>query len=201
MITRRVLLLALFVLALAAPASADSDGYYCGGPDYIAYQFGMSGPPTPPHRLHIVRFDPKDGLRDAMTISLPQFQVHGMQCTAEAVLVASFDSLYTIRFDAQGKPVALETAPLPGEGKIPPALQSHGNLGAGSRPVGLLKTERTVLAKTPSGRSFVLEIVPRKSTTRCITSITTRLVDVDANGQPIRSRVIFSGSGHRECGE
>ena len=36
-------------------AYADSDGYYCIGRGYLAYQFGLAAPPTRPHRLTVIR--------------------------------------------------------------------------------------------------------------------------------------------------
>jgi hypothetical protein len=38
----------------AGTAYADSDGYYCIGRGYLAYQFGFAAPPTRPHRLSVI---------------------------------------------------------------------------------------------------------------------------------------------------
>jgi hypothetical protein len=52
-----VLSLVWLAMLAAGPDAhvADSDGYYCVGPDYLAYQFGMAYPPVAPHRLFVVR--------------------------------------------------------------------------------------------------------------------------------------------------
>ena len=50
---RRVLIVAFVALScVPGVAYADSDGYYCAGPGYLAYQFGMAPKSVAPHRLH-----------------------------------------------------------------------------------------------------------------------------------------------------
>ena len=83
----------VWVLALGAPlivtpspVSADSDGYYCVGPDYVAYQlrewhwFNHGQ-----HRLIVVRFD-ENGPRFVGDVDLgSDFQPHAMQCSQAQV--------------------------------------------------------------------------------------------------------------------
>lgn len=78
----------LLVTAGSVPAFADSDGYFCVGPDYLAYQFGMAAPPVRPHVLHVIRFTSQRFFDAPATIELPQFQVHGMLCEAGRIRVA-----------------------------------------------------------------------------------------------------------------
>lgn len=73
-------------------ARADSDGYYCVGPGYIAYQLraaltsGTSG-----HTLRIVRYG-ADGIRLAGEVTLEDFQPHRMICGESEVRIGGFSS-------------------------------------------------------------------------------------------------------------
>ncbi len=53
-------------------AYADSDGYYCIGRGYLAYQFGLAAPPTRPHRLTVIRFGDVSGIQPPAVLELPQ---------------------------------------------------------------------------------------------------------------------------------
>ena len=65
----RVIWLASIFLVLADVTYADSDGYYCVGHDFIAYQFGFAAPPVGPHRLFVVRFG-GSWIHDSLPIGL-----------------------------------------------------------------------------------------------------------------------------------
>jgi hypothetical protein len=79
-----------WVLAIAAVAlfpslaHADSDGYYCIGPGFVAYELSSSGAASG-HWLHIVRVSASKGIVRLPPIALPEFQVHGMTCRENAV--------------------------------------------------------------------------------------------------------------------
>lgn len=63
---------------LSAPAFGDSDGYYCVGPSYLAYQLSFSAPVSR-HTLFIVPLPPEGDEISISSIALPEFQVHGLQ--------------------------------------------------------------------------------------------------------------------------
>src|SRR4029077_19139662 len=93
---RMKLLGATVVLVLspfcAGTEQADSDGYYCVGRGYLAYQFGFAAPSPKPHRRSVIRFSGTSGIELPVVLDLPQFQVHGMQCGEEWIDVAAFTS-------------------------------------------------------------------------------------------------------------
>ena len=91
---RLVWLILPIALVIPGIARADSDGYFCLGPGYIAYQFGMAGPSARLHWIFIVRYEAR-GISELDSIQLPQFQVHGMRCQADAVDVAAWDAVRT----------------------------------------------------------------------------------------------------------
>src|SRR5437667_7977882 len=94
-------------------AYADSDGYYCAGREYVAYQFGFAAPPIGPHRLYVVRFGGTSGIEAAAVLDLPQFQVHGILCGERTVEIAAYDAIYSVRLDAAMRPSVYDPTPLP----------------------------------------------------------------------------------------
>lgn len=195
--------LVVFLLApfAAGSAYADSDGYYCIGAGYLAYQFGFAAPSMRPHRLHVMPVGGPGVIAEPVVLELPQFQVHGMQCGQRGIQLVAFDAVYTVALDPDMRPTGFSIAPLT-EGRFPAELTGRQlNLGAWSKPVGTHKVERVAVAKGPNGNEILLEISPRAAAERCVTDITTRVIEVDASGLVLRQWTIFVGKGRRECGE
>jgi hypothetical protein len=137
----------LVLVAVCGPAvaSADSDGYYCIGRGYLAYQFGFAAPPVAPHRLHIVRFG-SSGLRAPIVFDLPQFQVQGIVCSDRTVRLAAYNATYTVYLDEESRPLRYDAIERTDVGHTPPEFVGHSdNLGAWSRVVRSLKTDRISL--------------------------------------------------------
>lgn len=81
-------------IALCGVARADSDGYYCAGPGYLAYQWNGMSIPTSGHVLRIVALDGRDEEPDE--VALESFQVHGMKCSAERVELRGWNAIYSV---------------------------------------------------------------------------------------------------------
>lgn len=186
----------------ATPAWADSDGYYCVGRDYIAYQFGFAPPPVARHRLYIISLGGAAGIGEPAFVELPQFQVHGLLCNERTVQLAGWDAIYTVRLDSTLRPVRYEIAAWADRQHTPPQFIGHQqNLGGWSRPVGTGAVERVLVTKNPAGHEFLLEITPKASTSeRCVVEVTTRVLELSATGQTVGERLVFRGRGYRECG-
>lgn len=199
------ILVAVFLLILAprlaVPAHADSDGTYCVGPNYLAYQFGFAPPPAKPHRLYVVWLGTPKVIGEPVAFELPQFQVQGMVCEAGRIQVAAFDRLYTVTLDHRALPQTFFETLYEKPGALPWAETAapQRNLGGWSRPVSTLQTERVALP-SPAGTTVVLEIAPRPARERCVTLIKTRIVAADSAG-PVGELTLFEGHGRRECGE
>jgi len=184
-------------------ALADSDGYYCLGADYLAYQFGMAPPPVRPHFLYVVRLTPEGVRATPKVLELPPFQVHGMRCNEHTVRIAGYDTVYTIELDSSRRPIHYVTAALPRENTRSEFLTTTRNLGmmsfSGGQPWG--KTYRELLLPAATGHTFVLEFVPDpKKTTSCSAEITTRVLELDRRNRVAAARQIFHGIIGRECG-
>jgi hypothetical protein len=184
------------VALLAQPASADSDGYFCAGPDYLAYQFGLAAPPVAPHQLFIVRLGDHGGISEPVAISLPQFQVHGMRCRDRAVDILAFDSLHTVTFDEAGQYLGRTAVATAGE-MMPPWSAASRNLAGLSAAARELQPERHTLRTTADGRRFVLEIeAARGGINECATAITARIVEFDTQSRVLNARIVYEGPGY-----
>jgi hypothetical protein len=109
--------LGLWILLTGYPAQAEKetigDGYYCLGKGYIAYQLVdddiYSG--SKHHTLHIVYLDNRLAT-DAVVLSL--FQVHGMLCSDNKVLLYAEDKLFSVAIRNSIRPAQLlDTRPVP----------------------------------------------------------------------------------------
>jgi hypothetical protein len=199
-------LVALVMLALCVPvaAHADSDGYYCVGPGYLAYQFGMAPKPIAPHRVYVLSTRGPKGIPEPAVLELPQFQVHGMSCGEGWIDVASFTAIYRVTLDKDDRPVRYEMTtsfagqPVP-QTFIRSQRQNLGSLGGGwAYP----KPMRTSLGAKPPGGEYILEVSAKATDAvkPCELSITSRIVETDDAGREISQRIIFQGRGPRECG-
>ena len=199
-----IVLLVLIPLGVGT-AYADSDGYYCIGRGYLAYQFGFAAPSIRPHRLSVIRFSGASGIQSPAVLDLPQFQVHGMQCGEGWIDVAAFTAIYHVTLDESDRPVRYEVQPFPDGQQIPQEfiLSQLQNLGASSGGRAYLKPVRVRLSAKERGGEYLLEIIAKAipPLEKCELAITSRLVETDRNGSEVNARIIFRGLGHRECGE
>ena len=195
-----LLLVALNPIGLAT-AYADSDGYYCIGRGYFAYQFGMNVQQNPP-RVSVLRTNISGDRSTPMELTLPPFQVHAMRCGEGWIDVVAFTQVYRVTLDANANPVRYETRSLVDGSRGLSEFPLTPNLALLSRAAGTLTPERVVLGETSRGTSYVLVITVSllPPPERCRTSITTRIVEVDMEGRELGTRPIFQGQGTRECG-
>ena len=88
-----LLILLIAMLAASVPSHADSDGYFCTAKGYLAYEqrAGIT-PGTVGHVIKIVRFDSRNGIRNAGSITIQDFQVHKLDCAEDRIEIAGFGS-------------------------------------------------------------------------------------------------------------
>ena len=188
---------------MARAVYADSDGYYCVGRGYIAYQFGFAAPPVGPHNLYVVRFGGASGIEGPSVLALPQFQVHGIVCGERDIQIAAYDAIYTVRLDSTGRPVSYDSVPWTDHPNMPPQFIARSlNLGEWSLPARYLKEQRELLATASDGGRYVLEITAAPvAANQCLSMVTSRIVRTDRNGHEIQHVDVFRGRGVRECGD
>lgn len=193
------------MLFAPAVAYADSDGYFCKGQGYLAYQFGLAAPPVAPHRLHVIDMRGPSGIPKPATLELPQFQVHGMICGDGWVDIASFTSVYRVTLDAKRRPVRHEVRATFARGAMPQEFSANraGNLGRLGGANAYVKPLRLSLGAKPDGGGYMLEVIattigPKHA---CEITVKSRIIESDSRGRQIRERVVFQGRGNRECGD
>jgi hypothetical protein len=116
------------VLLFPSLAHADSDGYYCIGPGFVAYEMSFSAAASG-HWLHIVRVSTEKGIVRLPPIALPEFQVHGMTCRENGVDLDGWTTRHGVTLDSNGQATITSTAVEPS-----PKGAQQQNLGMGARP-------------------------------------------------------------------
>jgi hypothetical protein len=183
-------------------AYADSDGYYCVGPGYLAYQFGLAPPPVAPHHLYVLRFSSAAGIQEPVSIDLPQFQVHGILCDAHMVRLAGWDAIYSVQLDTTFRPIRYNLTPRSDPQHLPPEfVGASRNLGGFNRIANALKVDRVSLGSVNGGGQFLVEVkgaaVPSD---RCASTVISRIVRTDRSGREIQELEVFRGRGFGDCG-
>jgi hypothetical protein len=123
-------LIAFAVAFLGCPqaAHADSDGYFCTGPGYLAFETRFSEQPAR-HLLHVVRFSAKTGIVRAQPIPLEDFQVHGMICGPAVVGLQGWDAVHVVDLSTPATPAVTKR-----QGAYDPATATAArNLGLWAR--------------------------------------------------------------------
>ena len=104
---RTGVLVALAVAMLPSKALADSDGYFCVGRGYLAYERRFAAAPAR-HQLQVVRFGGTRGIVADAPVLLDDFQVHGMRCTSQRVEIVGWHTTYLVDVSGSASPVAVE---------------------------------------------------------------------------------------------
>jgi hypothetical protein len=100
--TQRLLrqaLLAALGLSIAHAAAADSDGAFCIGNGDVAYELGSWNSASDRHVVYIVRVGGKAGIAKPASVGLDDFQVHGMRCEDDRLIVRGWDKRYVVGLD------------------------------------------------------------------------------------------------------
>lgn len=174
---------ALLLILAGSALHADSDGYFCVGPTYLAYEIKVESDP-PAHHLYIVRAAVDGTLRKARR-TIPDFQVHGMRCESDVVLLDGWDATYEIDLRHPVDPRIGKHAP----GKLRRDY-STTNLAQWNRGAGTSRTQRINI---PWGGA-TLEIVNGPGEGHCRYKVVSRLV---GKGEPV---ILVDREFERDCG-
>jgi hypothetical protein len=193
----RTLLTAIFLIVLAVlPAYADSDGYYCVGPDYLAVEFRSFSTPSisGPHVLKLLHFDEELGPRWTGEVVAEDFQTHVLTCgTARIVFEGVGDSRrglvsYVVEFDSTGWPQIRSVSNDPSYVFVP--RNGPANLGLWARP-GI--TPLPSVSKEHHFQLRVTESAHRKDRA-ILHDKRTVIEELDSAGQLFRSLQITEGT-------
>ena len=97
------------LLLFPSLALANSDGYYCIGPGFVAYEVSLSGA-TSGHWLHVVHVSAAKGIVRRPPIALPEFQVHGMTCRDNGVDLDGWTARHSVSLHQDGRATLTSTA-------------------------------------------------------------------------------------------
>jgi len=183
-------LAALPLLALTSAAQADEDGFFCVADGYIAYQTRDWSHSEMKHTLNLVFVGRTDGMSEPASVTLEDFQVHGMKCDAQKVVIVGWDAVYEIAFSDQQPPRVVSKSPFQ-RSKIPATFRAES--------LSLMRESRQVAI--PSGRSdrrYELRIDYRRvESAASLDGLihhrnTATLVEMDATGRPLLERQVYA---------
>ncbi len=184
-------LLSLITVAAALAARADSDGYYCVGDSYLAYELRVSQPQLDDqHVLMILRAGPDQSIQE-LTIALPDFQVHAMRCRAGTVDLAGWDAVHTA--DLSSNSLGVSRTPLPRPGDTP--AWPNTNLAQWNAKARNLGSE---LLELPWEVPHFVKIDIESTPTHCVRRLTTRLY---RSGTTSPVKTLVERDFNIECGE
>ena len=143
----RCLLVTLTVTLIPAAAAADSDGYFCSLPGFIAFDSFIPGEPG--RLIKIVRFDAASGIQPEEEIKISDdFQTHAIVCSAGMVEVYSWEHVYVINTTVSGGPKLREKRP-----------SIQGRTAAGQRNLGNFARRAEVIVLQSSSAEDRFELV------------------------------------------
>ncbi len=175
-------LFASSAMLLASGAGADSDGYYCAGPGYIAWETrGFHTDRV--HRLHLITLDGASGSGPRQVLELPDFELHGLRCEAQSIDIYAYDSLHAIALvDGRLRYLDARTAD-----DLAPKRDRYVARRFGDTP------ELTLKAHGNDTRFVLLTDLQRRKFTAGIEYITVaRLVRLDLQQRLLDSQMIFA---------
>lgn len=176
---------ALVVAALSGTAVfADSDGYFCTGEGYLAYETRWSSD-RQGHVFQIVRFGEEIGIVEVKPIRLEDFQTHDMSCGSDLIHLQGASVSYRVDITQIDDPKIAagdRSYPVPSEGH-------RGNLGHWAK--------EAVLDLTADGRAGRFQLVIARVSQPVEGGIEhhtmTELIERDARQAILRSLRLFSG--------
>lgn len=193
--TKAILPLCLAVITVAVnDAYADSDGYYCTGPGYIAYELrGWNWYTMGRHIVRVVKFS-KGAVAWAGDVVVKDFQPHLMKCDANRLTIGGYDRGWLeYEIDVMSQPsITAERAAANRQfksGEHPPL----SNLGNWSR------SDTVTLAADPTDETvYQLEILVTQdqANPRCRNRLSRLTLKGNAGQRATRQLVLYEG---RSC--
>jgi len=188
----------MFLIVIAVlPLYADSDGYYCVAPGYLAVEFrsAVSTPSINSHVLKILRFDDELGPRWAGEIVAEDFQPHAMTCGAKGIVFEGAGNsrrglvTYVVEFDSTGWPRIQSVSNDPAYVFVPKG-NPLPNLGLWAKP-GV-----TPLPSTSKAHQFQLRVTEqtRRQDGAILHDKRTVIEELDGSGQVVRSLQLTEGT-------
>ena len=158
--------------------ASETDGYYCSGIGYIAYDLGIGTE----HELRIVTFGGRIGISEPTRIPLTAFQTAAMRCDSGMVHIASDNAIWSVNISvAGGSPIKMK--------KISPGKIPNGFVVTNLGPAA--KKGRTRLESIDSDRRYELEIQREKKRTDGMIDTSVKSSLIEKEGRSEQKRVVL----------
>ena len=182
----RYFVLAYIGLAFAHPVRADSDGYYCNGSGYVAYEFSLSKPSY----IFVVSLGSQEGISSPKALKIDGFHSNLFECQKGELIVHLSQSRVSINVSQPRNPSITRTS----KEISAPVLPRLRNLGAYAVP-GSVELEsddrahRYFLTSTDKEERHIKDgeggIIYHY--------IETRIIQKDRNGKILHELLVFRG--------
>jgi hypothetical protein len=169
-------------LFAASAALADSDSYFCSATGYLAYELREWSAPEKRHVLKIVSVGGPDGISEPGTVPLEDFQLHGMKCEPERIVLLGWDKKYTLMLPAL-RIVSVESRQAGGAPKDYLVERLSGMRRTRSIDIASLNAERRYQLRIAYRENRIGSGLIRHETS-------SMLIERDAAGKVLRRRLI-----------
>lgn len=168
-----------------SPAIADSDGLMCVGPKYLALEsrsFDSDGQ----HRLFIYWLH--DGIGPKLSVQLPDFQAHALDCTASTVQLRGWDEIHEVDVSKPYQPRYV--------GPVPSVRADQPEARRGPQNIAAWPSGRLDLSEVSDGTHFALHVSNSPEIHPGIVEWTTivKLVRLSSDDSFIASRIIYAAT-------
>ncbi len=176
------------MLAAVTPLStalADSDGYMCVGPNYLALEtrgFDSDGQ----HLLFVYWLH--DGIGPKFSVSLPTFQTHGLECTETTVKIRGWDETHEVDVSQANRPRYV--------GQVASARADTLGAGASARHISAWPSGRLTISDSNGPSYFELQVSNSVAKYPGINETTTiaKFLRLSSDGGFVESKIIFAGT-------
>jgi hypothetical protein len=203
---RIIAMLCAIVCAAARNSAAAGEGFYCTGPDYLAYEFNGDGIRPGLHQLWIVNLAGGAGVSAPASVELDSFQTRGIRCLKDAVELLGPSNVFVVALDGAKQPqTPLARAIVPHE--HPAVFEPPQSLGASADAFVVRDIPTRITLDTPAtAKRFALEMTGAphrtrddRSATPCMLDAETDLVQLNVAGAADAARTLFKGIVVHQC--
>jgi hypothetical protein len=194
------------VCGAARNSAAAGEGFYCTGPDYLAYEFNGDGIRPGLPQLWVVNLAGSAGVSAPVSVEIDSFQTRGIRCLKKTVEVLGPSSVFVVALDAAKQPQApLQRSIVPHE--RPAVFEAPESLGASAEAFVARDLPKRITLDTPATSSrYALELTgtphrigANQSIDPCETDAETRLLQLNAAGAEAAARTLFKGVVVHQC--
>ncbi len=194
------------VCAAARNSAAAGEGFYCTGPDYLAYEFNGDGIRPGLHQLWVVNLAGDAGASAPVSVEVDSFQTRGIRCLKDTVELLGPSNVFVVGLDRAKQPqTPLPHSIVPHE--RPDVFEAPESLGASAASFAAGNLPARITLDTPAtAKRFALEMTGAphrtggdRSVTPCMLDAETHLVQLNAAGAADATRTLFKGIVVHQC--